>query len=74
MHLLAEDTGAIAAELAAVVLRNLALGNAANRAAIVSAGGLQPLLALLSMGQDKLVHPLPCEVSQSNAPLSATQC
>ena len=62
VDLLAADTGEIAAELAAVVLRNLALGNAANRAAIIAAGGVQPLLSLLSMGQDKLVHPMPCEV------------
>ncbi|KAK9909768.1 hypothetical protein WJX75_007136 [Coccomyxa subellipsoidea] len=62
VNLLAADTGEIAAELAAVVLRNVALGNAANRAAIVAAGGLQPLLCLLSMGQDKLVHPMPCEM------------
>lgn len=68
VELLAADTGEIAAELAAVVLRNLALGNAANRAAIVAAGGLQPLLHLLSMGQDKLVHPMACEVPLLQTP------
>lgn len=63
VELLGADPGEIAGELAAVVLRNLALGNAANRAAIVDAGGLEPLLRLLSMGQEKLVHPMPCEVA-----------
>ncbi len=63
VELLGADPGEIAGELAAVVLRNLALGNAANRAAIVAAGGLKPLLRLLSMGQEKLVHPMPCEVT-----------
>jgi len=60
--LLRDDPDEISAELAAVVLRNLALQNAVNRAAIKDAGGLQPLLRLLSMGQEKLVYPLTCEV------------
>jgi hypothetical protein len=64
VDLLRADPGEIAAELAAVVLRNLALGNAANRQAIMEAGGLEPMLHLLSMGQEKLVHPMPCEVTQ----------
>ena len=55
-------TGEVAAELAAVVLRNLALGNAGNRDAIVDAGGLAPLLGLLSAGQEWLTQPMPCEV------------
>lgn len=62
VELLRADPGEIAAELAAVVLRNLALGNAANRQATAAADGLEPLLRLLSMGQDKLVNPMPCEV------------
>ena len=62
VRLLRDDPDEISAELAAVVLRNLALQNAVNRAAIKDAGGLQPLLRLLSMGQDKLVYPLSCEV------------
>ena len=62
MRLLRDDPDEISAELAAVVLRNLALQNAVNRAAIKDAGGLQPLLRLLSMGQEKLVYPLTCEV------------
>ena len=61
VRLLRDDPDEIAAELAAVVLRNLALQNPANRAAIKDAGGLQPLLRLLSMGQDKLVYPVGCE-------------
>lgn len=62
VKLLRDDPDEISAELAAVVLRNLALQNAVNRAAIKDAGGLQPLLRLLSMGQEKLVYPLSCEV------------
>lgn len=56
------STGEVAAELAAVVLRNLALGNAGNRDAIVDAHGLAPLLGLLSAGQEWLTRPMPCEV------------
>lgn len=63
VRLLRDDPDEISAELSAVVLRNLALQNAVNRAAIKDAGGLQPLLRLLSMGQEKLVYPLTCEVS-----------
>ena len=63
VRLLRDDPDEISAELSAVVLRNLALQNAINRAAIKDAGGLQPLLRLLSMGQEKLVYPLTCEVS-----------
>jgi len=74
VRLLRDDPDEISAELAAVVLRNLALQNAVNRAAIKDAGGLQPLLRLLSMGQEKLVYPLTCEVRTiqltSNTPLS----
>lgn len=63
VRLLRDDPDEISAELSAVVLRNLALQNAVNRAAIKDAGGLQPLLRLLSMGQEKLVYPLTCEVT-----------
>lgn len=63
MELLRDSTtGKVAAELAAVVLRNLALGNAGNRDAIVDAHGLAPLLGLLSAGQEWLTRPMPCEV------------
>lgn len=62
VQLLKDDPGEIAAELAAVVLRNLASANTASRQAIVDADGLWPLLSLLAMGQEKLVFPMPCEV------------
>ena len=68
VRLLRDDPDEIAAELAAVVLRNLALQNPANRAAIKDAGGLQPLLRLLSMGQDKLVYPVGCEARAVSGP------
>ena len=63
MQLLKDEPGEIAAELAAVVLRNLASGNAASRQAIVDADGLWPLLSLLAMGQEKLVYPMSCQAS-----------
>ena len=62
VELLRDHPDEIAAELAAVALRNLALQNPINRQAILTAGGLQPLLHLLSMGQEKLVYPMQCEV------------
>ena len=65
MQLLKDAPGEIAAELAAVVLRNLASGSAASRQAIVDAAGLWPLLSLLAMGQEKLVYPMACQVAQS---------
>lgn len=71
VRLLRDDPDEISAELSAVVLRNLALQNAVNRAAIKDAGGLQPLLRLLSMGQEKLVYPLTCEVSFSRQYLTS---
>lgn len=63
MRLLKESPGEISAELAAVALRNMALQNSLNRQAILAAGGLQPLLALLSSGQEKMVTTFHCEVS-----------
>ena len=63
VDLLRGDPGSITAELAAVALRNMALQNEMNKAAIISAGGLEPLLRLLSAGLQHLVHPLQCEVS-----------
>ena len=65
VQLLRDAPGEIAAELAAVVLRNLASGSAASRQAIVDAAGLWPLLSLLAMGQEKLVYPMACQVVQS---------
>ena len=62
MQLLRDAPGEIAAELAAVVLRNLASGSAASRQAIVDAAGLWPLLSLLALGQEKLVYPMACQV------------
>ena len=63
MELLRDSSkGEVAAELSAVVLRNLVLGNAGNRDAIVDAHGLAPLLGLLSAGQEWLTRPMPCEV------------
>lgn len=61
VQLLQDAPGEIAAELGAVVLRNLASGNEASRQAIVDAGGLWPLLSLLAMGQEQLVYPMPCQ-------------
>ena len=61
VQLLKDEPGEIAAELAAVVLRNLASGSNASRQAIVDAGGLWPLLSLLAMGQERLVYPMPCK-------------
>lgn len=61
MSLLREGPNEISAELAAVALRNMALQNTANKEAIMAAGGLQPLLELLSGGQERLVRPLQCE-------------
>ena len=61
MQLLQDEPGEIAAELAAVVLRNLASGNEASRQAIVDAGGLWPLLSLLAVSQERLVYPMPCK-------------
>ena len=63
MQLLRDAPGEIAAELAAVVLRNLASGSAASRQAIVDAAGLWPLLSLLALGQEKLVYPMACQVA-----------
>ena len=59
--LLRSEVEPVAAELAAVVLRNLALGNSLNRSALVQTDGLAPLLRLLSEGQGPLdiPHPLP---------------
>ena len=65
VQLLRDAPGEIAAELAAVVLRNLASGSAASRRAIVDAAGLWPLLSLLAMGQEKLVYPMACQVARS---------
>ncbi len=65
VQLLRDAPGEIAAELAAVVLRNLASGSAASRQAIVDAAGLWPLLSLLAMGQEKLVYPMACQVAHS---------
>ena len=62
MALLHDGNADGAAELAAVVLRNLALGSVANRQAIVAAGGLEPLLRLLSSGQERLGRAMACEV------------
>lgn len=62
VHLLVASPQEISAELAAVALRNLALQNDLNRQAILLAGGLPPLLQLLSSGQERLVAPLNCEV------------
>lgn len=61
VRLLREHAEEAAAELAAVALRNLALGNAANRAAISDAGGLGPLLRLLASGQERLAYPMHCQ-------------
>ena len=63
MRLLQQHPDEIAAELAAAVLRNLAVQNAANRHAIMAVGGLQPLLRTLSSRQEQLVVPVTCEVS-----------
>ena len=60
--LLQDGSADVAAELAAVVLRNLALGSPVNRQAIVAADGLEPLLRLLSSGQEQLGRAMPCEV------------
>lgn len=62
VQLLKDNPEEISAELAAVALRNMALQNSLNRQAILAADGLQPLLQLLSGGQDRLVVPLRCEV------------
>ncbi len=61
VQLLKESPGEIAAELSAVVLRNLASGNGAAQRAIVDAGGLWPLLSLLAGGAEQLVYPMPCQ-------------
>jgi len=61
VRLLREYPNEVSAELAAVALRNLALANAANRAAIAAAGGLGPLLRLLATGQERLAYALPCQ-------------
>jgi hypothetical protein len=61
--LLGDQADEVAAELAAVVLRNMALGSAANRQAIIAANGLAPLLRMLSAGQERLAAPMPCEVT-----------
>ena len=53
---------AVLAELAAAVLCNLSVQSPVNRQAILSVGGLEPLLAMLSSGQDILTHHVPCEV------------
>ena len=67
--LLRDNPEEISAELAAVALRNMALQNNLNRQAILAAGGLQPLLQLLSTGQERLVVPLQCEVCFMSPPL-----
>ena len=59
--LLRSEVEPVAAELAAVVLRNLALGNSLNRSALVQTDGLAPLLRLLSEGQDRLTYPMRCQ-------------
>ena len=61
MQLLKVSPDEIAAELAAVVLRNLASGNGAARRAIMDAGGLWPLLSLLTGGAEQLVYPMLCQ-------------
>ena len=71
VQLLKDAPGEIAAELAAVVLRNLASGSHASRQAIVDAGGLWPLLSLLATGQEMLVYPMPCKACLL---LSETAC
>lgn len=53
--------------LAAVALRNLALQNERNKEAIKACGGLEPLLKLLSAGQQFLGQILQCEVRNSSA-------
>lgn len=68
MQLLKDSPGEIAAELAAVVLRNLASGNGAARRAIVDAGGLWPLLSLLAGGAEQLVYPMPCQARLAPLP------
>ncbi len=62
VSLLEHDPDDVTAELGAVVLRNLALQSEVNRQAIRVAGGLGPLLRLLSTGQARLVYPMRCEV------------
>ena len=62
VRLLQQSPDAVAAELAAAVLRNLAVQNPANRQAIRAAGGVQPLLHTLGGRQDRLTDPMPCEV------------
>ena len=69
--LLRDNPEEISAELAAVALRNMALQNNLNRQAILAAGGLQPLLQLLSTGQERLVVPLQCEVCFMSPPLGS---
>ena len=61
VRLLREGPDEISADLAAVALRDMALQNPANKEAIIAAGGLQPLLELLSGGQERLVQLLQCE-------------
>lgn len=68
MQLLKDSPGELAAELAAVVLRNLASGNGAAQRAIVDAGGLWPLLSLLAGGAEELVYPMPCQARLAPLP------